>query len=103
VKNYDSDWTDLQTALYDECYDIGHAWATDPDTPADDLQPVLNLAEADDDDLTGAYINYAPLVDAVSDATGQDLTSVPATREDPGFRGFVDGARDGAAEDVFGV
>jgi hypothetical protein len=96
VKNYDSDWTDDQRALYDECYAIGHAWAEDADTPPDQLQQVLDLAEADDEDLGGLDIDYPPLVDAVAEATGEDVTTVPATHEDPGFRGFAEGARDGA-------
>ncbi|MEV4626496.1 hypothetical protein AB0J90_09455 [Micromonospora sp. NPDC049523] len=103
MPDYDDDWTDDQRGLYDECYSIGHAWATDQDTSADDLQQVLNLAEADEDDLGDVELDYPPLVDAVAETTGETVTSVTADREDPAFRGFVDGARDGAAEDVFGL
>ncbi|MFI6759222.1 hypothetical protein ACIBF5_08775 [Micromonospora sp. NPDC050417] len=103
MPDYDSDWTDDQRGLYDECYSIGHAWATDQDTSADDLQQVLDLAEADDDDLGDVELDYPPLIDAVAEAIGETVTSVTADRDDPAFRGFVDGARDGAAEDVFGL
>ena len=39
----------------------------------------------------------------VPEATGELVTSVTADRDDPAFRGFVDGARQGAEEDVFGL
>lgn len=58
MPDYDDDWTDDQRGLYDECYSIGHAWATDQDTSADDLQQVLNLAEADEDDLGDVELDY---------------------------------------------
>ena len=103
MKEYEDDWTEDQRALYDECYALGEAWAKDPDTPADQLQDVLNLAEADDDELGLVDITYPPLVDAVAEATGEEVTSVTASRDDPAFRGFVDGAREGAEEDVFGL
>lgn len=103
MPDYDSDWTDDQRGLYDECYSIGHDWAMGQDTSADDLQQVLNLVEADEDDLGDVELDYPPLIDAVAEATGETVTSVTASRADPAFRGFVDGARDGAAEDVFGL
>nr|MDT0661253.1 hypothetical protein [Micromonospora sp. DSM 115978] len=103
MPDYDEDWTEEQRALYDECYAIGQGWSDDPDTPSDELQEVINLAEADDDDLAGVDIDYAPLVDAVTEATGETATSVPARHGDPAFEGFVAGARDGAADDVFGL
>ncbi|MEO3745721.1 hypothetical protein [Plantactinospora sp. B5E13] len=103
MKDYDDDWTEDQRALYDECYDLGESWAADPDTPADELQDVLNLAELDEDELGEVDLTYAPLVDAVAEATGEQVTSVTADRDDPAFRGFVDGARDGAEESVFGL
>lgn len=104
VRNYDNSWTEDQTGLYDECYTAGHAWAADPDTPTGELQAVLTLAELDDEFLTGEEIDYPPaLVDAVTDAIGESVNTVPATREHPGFRGFVDGARDGAVGEEFGL
>jgi hypothetical protein len=103
VKEYESDWTEDQRGLYDESYAIGYTWATDPDTPVDETQEVLNLAEADDDELGGLDLEYPPLVDAVAEATGEDVMSVPARRDHPAFRGFVDGARDATAGDVFGL
>ncbi|MFD6682222.1 hypothetical protein [Micromonospora parva] len=103
MQSYDDDWTDSQRALYDECYRAGGEWAEDPDTPSDDVQHVINLAEADDDALGDAEIDYPPLVDAVTQASGVTVTSVPASHEDPGFRGFTDGVRDATAEDVFGL
>jgi hypothetical protein len=103
VKDYDDDWSEDQRALYDECYALGESWAADPDTPADELQDVLNLAELDDDELGEVDLTYAPLVEAVAEATGEQVTSVTADRDDPAFRGFVDGTRDGAEETVFGL
>ena len=103
VKDYAEGWTEDQRGLYDESYAIGYAWADDPDTPTDDTQQVLNLAEADDDELGGIDLEYAPLVDAVAQATGEDVMTVPARRDHPAFRGFVDGARDAVAGDVFGL
>jgi hypothetical protein len=103
VRNYDSSWTADQTGLYDECYTAGHAWAEDADTPTVELQTVLELAEQDDELLTGEDMNYPPaLVEAVSDAIGEYVNTVPATRENPGFRGFLDGVHDGAAGEEFG-
>lgn len=103
MPDYDDEWTDDQRALYDECFAIGQAWADDPETPADQLQEVINLAEADEDDLHGVDIDYQPLIDAVTEATGDAVPSVPARRSDPAFQGFVAGARDSAADDVFGL
>ncbi|MEQ4300256.1 hypothetical protein ABNF97_02480 [Plantactinospora sp. B6F1] len=103
MRNYDDDWTEDQRALYDECYDLGEAWAGDPETDTDQLQDVINLAEADDDELADVDLNYPPLVDAVAEATGEQVTSVTADRDDPAFRGFVDGVRQGVEEDVFGL
>ncbi|PZF98306.1 hypothetical protein [Micromonospora deserti] len=103
MESYDEDWTDSQRALYDECYRAGGEWADDPDTPSEDVQHVINLGEADDDTLLDAEIDYPPLVDAVAQATGENVTSVPASHDDPGFRGFVDGARDATADEVFGL
>lgn len=104
MRNYDSEWTDLERALYDECYEAGDVWAEDPGTPDEDLQRVLSLADAADaEDPNAADSDFGPLVDAVSEAIGEGVTSVPVTRDDPGFRGFVDGVRDGAADDVFGL
>jgi hypothetical protein len=103
VRDYDSTWSEEQTAVYDECYTAGHAWAQDPDTATGEMRAVVELAEQDEESLTGEEIDQPPaLVDAVTDATGEDLTSVPATRENPGFRGFVDGARDAAMVEEFG-
>lgn len=103
MRNYDDSWTEDETAVYDECYTAGHAWTEDPDTPTGELQTVLELAEQDDEFLTGEDIDYPPaLVDAVTEAIGEKVNTVPATREHPGFRGFTDGARDGAAGEEFG-
>ena len=103
VRNYDDSWTEDETGVYDECYTAGHAWAEDPDTPTGELQAVLELAEQDDEFLTGEDIDHPPaLVDAVTDAIGERVNTVPATREHPGFRGFTDGAHDGAAGEEFG-
>jgi hypothetical protein len=104
VRDYDRNWTEEQTAVYDECYTAGHAWAQDPDTASGELRAVVELAEQDDEFLTGEGIDQPPaLVDAVADATGEDIVTVPATRENPGFRGFIDGARAGAAVEEFGL
>lgn len=103
MPNHDEEWTEEQRALYDECFALGQAWADDPDTPFDQLQEVINLAEADEDDLHGVDIGYPPLVDAVAEATGETVTSVSAHWDDPAFRGFVEGAREGASDDVFGL
>ncbi|MFC7549180.1 hypothetical protein [Plantactinospora sp. GCM10030261] len=103
MKTYHSDWTEEQSAVYDESYGIGQAWARDPETPSEDLQQVVNLAAADDDDLDGVELSYPPLVEAVSDATGRLVESVPAMKHEPGFAGFVDGARDAVSRDVFGL
>lgn len=103
MKSYHSDWTEDQTAVYDESYGIGQDWARDPETPSEELQQVINLAEADEDDLDGVELAYEPLIDAVSDATGEVVQSVPASKDDPGFTGFVDGARDAAAGDTYGL
>ncbi|GAA3750720.1 hypothetical protein GCM10022225_38780 [Plantactinospora mayteni] len=103
MRNYDDDWAEDQRALYDECYDLGEAWAGDPATDTDQLQDVINLAEADDDELADVELGHPPLVDAVAEATGEQVTSVTADRNDPAFRGFVDGVRQGAEEDVFGL
>jgi hypothetical protein len=103
VANDDEEWTVDQRALYDECHAIGRAWADDPDTPADQLQEVINLAEAEEDDLRGVDIDHPPLIDAVAEATGEDVASVPARPDDPAFAGFVAGVRDGASDDVFGL
>ncbi|MGR6318394.1 hypothetical protein Q2K19_00830 [Micromonospora soli] len=103
MKSYDEEWTDGERAIYDECYQAGAEWADDPDTPSDDVQHVINLAEADDDVFDDAETDYRPLVDAVTQATGENLTSVPLSHADPGFRGFTDGVRDATAEDVFGL
>lgn len=103
MESYDSDWTDGQRALYDECHRVGGEWAEDPNTPTDDVQYVINLAEADDDSLSDAELDYPPLVDAVVQATGENVTSVPVSHADPSFRGFVDGVRGATAEEVFGL
>lgn len=103
MKEYDDGWTADQRGLYDESYSIGYTWAGDPDTPVDDTQQVINLAEADDEELGGVDLEYPPLVDAVAEATGEDVMSVPARRDHPAFRGFVDGARDATAGEVFGL
>ncbi|MDG4786906.1 hypothetical protein O7626_13355 [Micromonospora sp. WMMD1102] len=103
MRNHDDVWTEDQRALYDECYDLGEAWAADPETDTDQLQDVINLAEADDDELADVELDYPPLVDAVAEATGEQVASVTADRDDPAFRGFVDGVREGAEEDVFGL
>ncbi|MEV1328666.1 hypothetical protein [Micromonospora costi] len=103
MASYDEDWTDSERALYDECYRYGGEWAEDPATPSDDVQHVINLAEADDDSLGDSELDFPPLVDAVTQATGENVTSVPASHHDPGFRGFVDGVRDATEEDVFGL
>ncbi|MCL7456911.1 hypothetical protein AB0J85_08075 [Micromonospora echinofusca] len=103
MESYDEDWTDSQRALYDECHRAGGEWAADPDTPTEDVQHVINLGQADDDTLADAEIDYPPLVDAVTQATGELVTSVPASHDDPGFRGFVDGVRDATADEVFGL
>ncbi|MEU4380827.1 hypothetical protein [Micromonospora echinofusca] len=103
MESYDEDWTDSQRALYDECHRAGGEWAADPDTPTDDVQHVINLGQADDDTLADAEVDYPPLVDAVTQATGELVTSVPASHDDPGFRGFVDGVRDATADEVFGL
>ncbi|MEU4675460.1 MULTISPECIES: hypothetical protein [Micromonospora] len=103
MRNYDDDWTDSQRALYDECYQAGGEWAEDPDTSSDDVQYVINLAEGDDDSLGDAELDYPPLVDAVTQATGENITSVPASHDDPAFRGFLDGVRDAVGDDTFGL
>ncbi|MEV4463902.1 hypothetical protein AB0J51_09785 [Micromonospora echinofusca] len=103
MESYDEDWTDSQRALYDECHRAGGEWAADPDTPTEDVQHVINLGQADDDTLADAEIDYPPLVDAVTQATGELVTSVPASHDDPAFRGFVDGVRDATADEVFGL
>ncbi|MFC3501690.1 hypothetical protein ACFOOK_12065 [Micromonospora krabiensis] len=103
MANYDDDWTDSQRALYDECYQAGGDWAEDPDTSSDEVQYVINLAEGDDDSIGDSEIDFGPLVDAVTQATGENATSVPATHEDPAFRGFTDGVRDATSDDVFGL
>ncbi|MBO4207235.1 hypothetical protein [Micromonospora echinofusca] len=103
MDGYDEDWSADQRALYDECRRAGQEWAADPDTPPDDLQHVINLAEADDDAFDLAEIDYPPLVDAVAEVTGENITSVPASHTDPAFRGFVDGVRETVADDVFGL
>ncbi|NES15502.1 MULTISPECIES: hypothetical protein [Micromonospora] len=103
MQSYDDDWTDGQRAVYDECHRYGAEWAADPDTPTEDVQHVINLGQADDDAFTDAEIDYPPLVDAVTQATGETVTTVPASHHDPGFRGFVDGVRDATADEVFGL
>ncbi|MFR9776438.1 hypothetical protein ACL02O_10325 [Micromonospora sp. MS34] len=103
MQSYDDDWTDGERAVYDECYRYGTEWAGDPDTPTEDVQHVINLGQADDDSFTDAETDYQPLVDAVTQATGENITSVPASHDDPGFRGFVDGVRDATADEVFGL
>lgn len=103
MQSYDDDWTDGQRAVYDECYRYGTEWAADPDTPAEDVQHAINLGQADDDAFSDAETDYPPLVDAVTQATGENVTSVPASHDDPGFRGFVDGVRDATADEVFGL
>ncbi|WP_406046017.1 hypothetical protein OG799_16970 [Micromonospora sp. NBC_00898] len=103
MASYDEDWTDGQRAVYDECRQAGTEWAGDPDTPSDDVQHVINLAEADDDTFGEAETDYPPLVDAVTQATGATVTSVPLSHHDPGFRGFVDGVRDATADEAFGL
>lgn len=103
MKSYDDDWTDGQRAVYDECYRAGGEWAGDPGTPTDDVQFVINFGEADDDTVPDAETDYPPLVDAVTQATGENVTTVPASHSDPGFRGFVDGVRDAMADEVFGL
>lgn len=97
MKEYEGSWTEDQRGLYDESYEIGYAWADDPDTPIDETREVLSLAEADDDELGGLDLEYPPLVDAVAQATGENVMSVPARRDHPAFRGFIDGARDATA------
>lgn len=97
------DWTDGQRAVYDECHRYGAEWAVDPATPTEDVQHVINLGQADDDIFTDAETDYPPLVDAVTQATGENVTTVPASHDDPGFRGFVDGVRDATADEVFGL
>lgn len=103
VKEYEDGWTEDQRGLYDESYAIGYTWADDPGTPVDETQRVLDLAESDDDELGGTELEYPPLVDAVAQATGENVMSVPARRDHPAFRGFVDGARDAVSGDVFGL
>ncbi|SCL23913.1 hypothetical protein GA0070624_2821 [Micromonospora rhizosphaerae] len=103
MKSYDDDWTDGERAVYDEVYQAGVEWADDPDTPSEDVQHVINLGEADDDTFGDSETDYPPLVDAVTEATGENVTSVPASHSDPGFRGFVDGVRDATADEVFGL
>jgi hypothetical protein len=103
VRDYDRGWSEDQTAFYDECYTAGHAWAQDPDTAAGEVRMVVDLAEQDDEFLTGEEISDPPaLVDAVTEAIGEQVSTVPATREHPGFRGFTDGVRDAAAVEEFG-
>lgn len=103
MESYDDDWTDGQRAVYDECYRAGAEWARDPETPTEEVQHVINLGEADDDTLPDAETDFPPLADAVTQATGENVTSVPASHTDPGFRGFLDGVRDAMADEVFGV
>ncbi len=103
VRDYDSDWTDDQRALYDECFALGEMWAADPDTSADQLRQILELAEADEDTLADVEISHPPLLDAVAEVTGETVLSVTADRDDPAFRGFIDGSREGAEGDVFGL
>jgi hypothetical protein len=103
MQSYDDDWTDGQRAVYDECYQAGADWAGDPETPSEDVQTVINLGQADDDTFGDSETDFPPLVDAVTQATGENLTSVPASHADPAFRGFVDGVRDATADEVFGL
>lgn len=104
VKNYVEGWSDLQRGLYDEAYDLGLSWSTDPGTSPDEIQELLRLGDAvQSGELAGTELDFSPLVDGVAEATGMDVTTVPADYTDPGFRGFVDGARDGASDDVYGV
>ncbi|MFV2100809.1 hypothetical protein [Micromonospora sp. LOL_024] len=103
MESYHEDWSDSQRALYDECYRAGADWADDPDTPSEDVQQVINMAEADDDTLADVEIDFPSLVDAVTQATGEVVTTVPASHEDPSFKGFVDGARDSTSGEVFGL
>ncbi|MCW3841327.1 hypothetical protein ONA70_14595 [Micromonospora yasonensis] len=103
MQSYDDDWTDGQRAVYDECYRYAAEWVGDPDTPTDEVQHVINLGQADDTSFTDAETDYPPLVDAVTQATGENVTSVPASHDDPAFRGFVDGVRDATADEVFGL
>jgi hypothetical protein len=103
MESHAEEWTDGQRAVYDECHAAGGEWATDPDTPTEDVQHVINLGEADDDTHGAAELDFPPLVDAVTRATGVAVTSVPASHDDPGFRGFVDGVRDATADEVFGL
>ncbi|SDY37961.1 hypothetical protein SAMN05444365_10267 [Micromonospora pattaloongensis] len=104
MRNYDPGWSDLQRGLYDESYDIGLSWATDPGTSPDDLQRLLELGDtAETGALAGGELDFGPLVDGVAEATGEGVGRVPADFGDPGFRGFVEGARDGAPDDVYGV
>ncbi len=101
--SHHDDWTDGQRAVYDECYRAGTEWGGDPDTPTEDVQHVINLGQADDDAFSDAETDYPPLVDAVTQATGENVTNVPASHADPGFRGFVDGVRDATSDDTFGL
>lgn len=103
MKDHDTGWTDDQRALYDECYALGEMWAADPDTSADQLGQVLELAEADDDQLHDVELTLPPLLDAVAEVTGEPVYTVTASRRDPAFRGFVDGSRQGAVGEVFGL
>ncbi|MBY8874802.1 hypothetical protein K7640_23515 [Micromonospora sp. PLK6-60] len=103
MESYHEDWTDGQRAVYDECYRAGAEWAADPDTPDEDLQHLINLGQADDDTLADSEIDHPALVDAVTQATGENVTSVPASHDDPGFRGFTDGVRDAVSDEVFGL
>lgn len=104
MKNYVDGWSDFQRGLYDEAYATGLSWSTDPGTSPDDLQRLLQLGYAvQSGELVGGELEFGPLVDGVAEATGVGISTVPADYGDPGFRGFVDGVRDGVPDDVYGV
>ena len=103
MAGYDEDWSEDQRAVYDECYRAGQQWAVDNEADPQEVRRMVALADADPDTLDNSELDMAPLVDAVSDATGEVVTTVTVDASDPAFRGFVDGVRDAAEDDVFGA
>ena len=103
MAGYDTDWSEDQRAVYDECYRVGQQWAVDNDADPAQVRQMVELANADPDELDNSELDLAPLVDAVSEVTGEVVTTVTVDAGDPAFRGFVDGVRDAAEDDVFGA
>ncbi|MGA3541113.1 hypothetical protein [Melissospora conviva] len=103
MAGYDTDWSDDQQGVYDDCYRAGQQWAVDNDADPEEVRRMVELANAAPDTLDNSELDIAPLSDAVAEVTGEVVTTVTVDASDPAFRGFVDGVRDAAEDDVFGA